>query len=448
MSALADIRRVPATLLASALLALAGCSGNVDPSPNVVDPERLTVLPSNAILYSGLPTTFVISGGTGSYIVASSNQAILPIAGNIQGKSFTLVPNPVLADTAVTLTVRDTGTTPLATALVTVKPGTVNNNITVTPSPTQDASCNPALCSGGDALVSVTVSQGGIPLAARGVDFTVVSGDFLFITTAPGVAPEQLAVTARTTTDQTGKATMRIRATALAPNQTALLQVTDVESGAYQRSSFVIAQFTGNTPAFFATPSSFTFTGPYIGQCASVGGADIVIYGGTPPYTAVSAFFALQLVSPSGTLGNPAIVPTNGGRLTVRITSAFCVTDSPITITDAAGRTITVTVTNQEGAGTAPPPALAVSPTSLTLLCGQSASFVAYAGSGTFAASTSHPRLTVGAAATGGVFTVSRVAPDPVSPPGPAAYPTAATVVVTDGVTTAAVGVNTSAFCP
>jgi hypothetical protein len=178
-----------------------------------------------------------------------------------------------------------------------------------------------------------------------------------------------------------------------------------------------------------------------------VGGADIVIYGGTPPYTAVSAFFALQLVSPSGTLGNPAIVSTNGGRLTVRVTAPACVTDSPITITDAAGRTITVTVTNQEGTGTAPPPVLAVAPTSLTLLCGQQASFLAYAGSGTYSASTSHPRISV-VVATGGVVTVQRLSPDPVSPPGPAAYPTAATVVVSDGVTTATVGVNTSAFCP
>ena len=54
-----------------------GVSANPSPivdSPDAHDPARA------AVMYSGLPTTFVLSGGTGSYIVTSSNQAMLPVA--------------------------------------------------------------------------------------------------------------------------------------------------------------------------------------------------------------------------------------------------------------------------------------------------------------------------------------------------------------------------------
>ncbi len=130
----------------AAALMLASCGGggvSANPSP-IVDSPTLTILPGTAVMYSGLPTTFVFSGGTGAYIIASSNQAILPVIGGVTGRSVTIVPSPVSADTEVTLTLRDTGTAAPVTATVTVRPGTVNNNITITPSSTQDATCSPA----------------------------------------------------------------------------------------------------------------------------------------------------------------------------------------------------------------------------------------------------------------------------------------------------------------
>ena len=42
--------------------------------------------------------------------ISLCNQAILPAIGGVTGRSLTLVPNPVTADTQVTLTLRDTGT--------------------------------------------------------------------------------------------------------------------------------------------------------------------------------------------------------------------------------------------------------------------------------------------------------------------------------------------------
>ena len=174
----------------AALAGLVSCgSGAV--SPHVVDPTRILILPATATLFSGMPTTFTITGGTGAYIVSSSNQAVVPVSGTSNG-NLVIAPNPVLADTTVTLTVRDTGTNAPVTATLTVKPNTVNNSITITPTATQGGSCAPAVCSGGDAEVTATISQGGIPLAARGVRLEVVSGSFRFIVNPPNT-PEVLA---------------------------------------------------------------------------------------------------------------------------------------------------------------------------------------------------------------------------------------------------------------
>ncbi|HEY2628209.1 MAG TPA: hypothetical protein VGI57_03745, partial [Usitatibacter sp.] len=134
--------------IALALVVLAGInscgSGAVSGPPPVNDPTRITIVPASTvtapvIAYSGLPTVFTISGGTGAYIAGSSNQAVIPLSGPISGTQFTVTPNYVTADSSVTITVRDTGTAPTASVTVTVHPGTVNNNVTVTPSSTQAA---------------------------------------------------------------------------------------------------------------------------------------------------------------------------------------------------------------------------------------------------------------------------------------------------------------------
>jgi hypothetical protein len=345
---------------AGALFALASCgSGGVSGPVPVNDPTRLTILPNTATAYSGLPTTFVISGGTGSYIISSSNQAVIPISGGISGSTLVVVPNAVVVDTVVTLTVRDSGTTPLQSATVTVKPGTVNNEIAIVPTSTQGGSCAPAICSGGDALVSATLSLGGIPLVGRGARFDVVSGDFRFITSAPGAAVETLATTTTVVTDETGTASARIRVTATAPNQTALLQVTDLGSQAFQRSSFVIAQATGTSPGFFATPSEITFQGRLNSQCANDSvSATVFIFGGSPPYnvsSTASAFFVSR-----------DFVSFSGGGFTIT-PNGTCVPDpgALIVIRDSAGRTTSVTVKNL--LGTTAPPALVVAPTTVTL---------------------------------------------------------------------------------
>ena len=346
-------------------------SGAVGPSTVVNDPAQITIQPGQctgigstvtcnnpAILYSGLPTTFVITGGTGSYILSSNNQSVLPVSGNIVGNSVTLFPSPVLVDTDVILTARDTGATPIATAKATVKPGTVANNITITPTSTQAGSCAPAICSGGDAIVSATLAQGGNPLPARGVRFDVVTGDFRFVTTDPATGVETLSASVIVISDQAGKVTARFRVNAGAANQTALLQVTDFGTSAFQRASFVIAQSTGSSPGFFVTPTQVTFQGARLNECANSGtSANVAVFGGVPPYTVSNA--TPFLVSPSS-------ISSSGGSYSVT-PNGTCVAapGASIVVTDSAGHTATTTVANIPG--TQAPPTLTVSPTDVTL---------------------------------------------------------------------------------
>jgi hypothetical protein len=421
--------------LALALLSLvvvASCGGGVSGPAPVDDPTRITILPAISTVYSGTPTTFVISGGTGSYIVASSNQTVLPVVGAITGNTLTVMPNLVVADTIVTLTVRDTGTTPVATATVTVKPGTVNNDITITPTASQGGSCAPAICSGGDAEVVATLSQGGSPLPARGTRFEVVSGNFFFITTPPGSSVETLATSVVVITDETGKARARIRVPADAPNQTALLQVTDLGTQAFRRASFVIVQATGSSPGFFVSPTSVTFQGTRTDQCAGSGiSASFFIFGGNAPYT-------ISNTAPTAFFVSPTTVSSSGGSFTVTPTGQ-CFDNAAIIVRDSSGRTVTVTASNTHGTAAVPP--LTVSPDTVTLSsCTGTASVTASGGNGPpyFVSSGSD---SVVASISGNTVTLSRRA-------GSAAPTGSVSVGVSDGTTGASITVNLSGTCP
>ena len=385
-------QRLAALVLACAAAALlAACSGNVGSAPSSTgDPAAIVISPSTATLYSDLPTSFVVTGGNGSYIVTSSNQAVVPLAGTLNSNTFTVVPATVAADTPVTITVRDTGTATAATAVLTVRPRTINNVVTITPSASQSAACGTAVCSGGDAEVRVTLAQNGLPLAGRPVRFDVVSGDIRIITSAAG-APEQLSTTGTTTTDDTGTARMRIRVLADATSQTALLQVTDTVSGFTQRASVTIAP-SSNAP-LNAQPSTIVFQGTSPQTCASGISADVIVFGGRPPY----------LISQPGSFTvSPTIVTQNGGRFTVTATGQ-CSAGSQIAVVDGNGATVSVTASNALSAVPVPTPptptAFSVAPTSVRLntcsdeatviLSGGTTSYFASSGDGAIQASVS-----------------------------------------------------------
>ena len=417
--------RVARLLAAAAASMLAACGGGVSaPTSPVVDAASITILPDAAVMYSGLPTTFILSGGTGSYIVASSNQAILQVSGGVTGRSVTLIPNPVASDTVVTLTARDTGSATPVTATVTVKPGTVGNNVTITPTSTQSAACGAAVCSGGDAEVKVTISQGGVPLAARGVRFEAASGAFRIITSASGVQPEVTATSGTTTTDELGVARMRIRVQADANAQTALLQITDLATGAYQRTSFTIAP-ASNAP-LDAQPTTIAFTGPDTASCASGIRADVIVFGGRPPYT----------ISQPGTVAiSPTTVITSGGSFSV-VASGQCTAGSPVAVVDANGATVSINVTNVLGTATVTPPLIVAPADGIVLTsCTDRASVIVAGGLGTYSAASGSGYL--GVDKDGSTVTVFRK-PATTVPAGT----TTGTVFVTDGQTVRTVTVN------
>ena len=333
----------------------AACESSVSGPTVVEDPARITIQPETAVMYSGLPTTFTVSGGTGTYSISSTNQAVVQVPAFLNGRTFSVTPANVLADTPVTLSVRDSGTAPVATAALTVRPGTVANDISIVPTPTQGGNCSPAVCSGGDAIVVATLSQGGTPLPARGVRLEVVSGDFRFIVSPPG-QPEVLATTTTVVTDQAGNVLNRIRALPGAPNQTAVIQVTDLGTSAFRRATFSIAQATGSSPGFFVVPDTFTFTGPNNLSCATGVRGDVTIFGGSPPYTIGNGGTAFSV--------SQNTVSQSGGSFYI-VANGTCANDIPIPVVDAAGRTATVTVSNVLGTNAIPE--LAVSPSTVTL---------------------------------------------------------------------------------
>src|SRR5436190_5264322 len=362
--------------LLALMVLVASCGSGSVGTPPVNDPTKITILPDNATLYSGLPTTFSITGGTGAYLVTSSNQAVIPVAtATMTSSSLTIVPNPVAADTVVTLSARDTGSTAPVSVTLTVKPGTVSNTVTVTPS---SGACAPAICSGGDAVVSVLISQGGIPLAARGVRFDVVSGDVRFIT-SPAGAPETVALSATTATDETGIARIRMRALDSAANQTAIIQITDIAGGAYQRTTVFIARSSTAQTGFFVVPTSVTYTGPDNTRCADGSTSlttEVFVFGGTPPYT-------ISNTAPGAFDLNTSFVASSGGSFRITPKGA-CVDGATFIVTDQTGRTVTVTASNKLGT-TVPVAAFFVTPTSVSLgTCTDTANVIAGGGSGTY----------------------------------------------------------------
>jgi hypothetical protein len=312
---------------------LGSCSGAVGGPANATG-GPITISPDTATLYSDLPTTFLITGGNGSYIITSSDQQAVPVVATTTSGAFTVVPNEVAADTPVILTVRDTGTSTPATANLTVKPRTVSNVVTVTPSASQSAACGTAICSGGDAEVKVVLAQGGVALVGRQVRFDVISGDIRIITSAPGT-PEVDSLSGTTTTDNTGTASMRVRVLSDATSQTALLQVTDVSSGFTQRVAVTIAP-SSNAP-LNAQPNTIVFQGTTAGSCADHLSADVIVFGGRPPY----------LISQPGSFGvTPTVVSASGGRFTVNA-NGQCSGGSQIAVVDQNGATVSVTASNK-----------------------------------------------------------------------------------------------------
>jgi hypothetical protein len=397
------------------VLSLAACGGGNGSPSQVINGggvTPLTVTPSTATAFSGVPFTFLISGGTQPYTILTSDQTALPVVGTLNGNTLVVVPGNVGADTTVTMSVRDAAGQATA-ATVTVRPALLlPTSITITGNPNCGSS-GADLCSGQDGLASVQVlGPGGAPLAGRPVRFDVVQGDFAISSTAPG-QPVVQSVTVNT--DQNGNAAVRLVVPPTAATQVATVRATDVTSGSSVVGQFTISQFINGNSVLSVIPTGVTtFTGPDTQTCSSGASATFYVFGGTPPYTIATNFPTAISIT-----GNP--VQRSGGGFTIT-TNGTCFTGLTFAITDAAGRTLLTppTATNAFGTAAPAPAPILLTPSSISAKCTASPTGVtqlgqilATGGTGTFVVAVSPATTNAGvggpitATAAAGQITVS-----------------------------------------
>jgi hypothetical protein len=378
--------------LISGLSACGSGAVGAPPDTTPVATTPLAVSPSAADLFPDVPATFTITGGKPGYSAFSSNSVALPVTATLPGATFTVIPGPVTAETAVDITVRDTANAS-ASAKATVKPTTLNNQITFTPfAPTATGCGTNAICSGGDAQVVVKAALNGVVLRNRPIRFDVFQGNFQFATLGSDVSVTTTRLTVNT--DDQGEASARLRVEKGVPTQVATLQITDVTSGLVRRYNFNVVQQTDGKGILSVLPSgNGTITGAkgaagQDGLCPNAG-IDYYVFGGTAPYTIVSPLpsFAQILA--------PGVVSTNGGSFTAQILG--CGKTSFI-VTDATGRTIeTSTVEGVQGAkGDAAlvSTPFVVSPKEFSI-CSQTQKTIALTGTGSFTTSNISAGLSV-----------------------------------------------------
>jgi hypothetical protein len=369
-------------------------SGAVGSPPDTtpVASTPLAVSPPTADLFPDVPTTFTITGGTPGYSAFSSNNVVLPVTATLPGATFTVIPGPVTAETAVDITVKDAANAS-ASAKATVKPTTLNNQITFTPfAPTATGCGTNAICSGGDAQVVVKAALNGVVLRNRAIRFDAFQGNFQFVTPGSDALVPSLSIN----TDDQGEASARLRVGAGVPTQVATLQTTDVTSGLARRYNFNVVQQTDGKGILSILPSGgvtikgakgVAGTNSGEGTCANGTPVDFYVFGGAAPYTAVSPLKTVAVVLQGGVIVPQAIVSASGGSFRGLVQGCGKVA---FIVTDATGRTVeTATLEVQQGdkADAAVVPTFVVSPQQVTLACGQSGS-VSLAGTGTFSAAT------------------------------------------------------------
>ncbi len=367
------IERCATIFFVGLLAVLLGACGSGAVS-SAVDPAiAFTISPATATAYSGVPISFVISGGgqRPPYNVSSSNAAILPLASStIAGSDLTIVPGAVTAQQSVTLIVTDqAGKTVSAT--ITIQPNIVSGNITITGNaPTAFPNCAAAgiVCAGQSGIATLTVSQLGVLARGRSVKFDVVQGAFQFpVDASQTVFSSSVTVVS----DDGGRASTVLRANPGASPQIATIRATDVASGAFRTATFFIKQSTINGGEFVTVPTGWAVSGAFKNICPA-GSTDFLIFGGVPPYSIRS--------SAPGTAGAfPSVTPNeNPSRFSISYPELSCGIDGYqviFTITDSSGLSIQSTLTNKPGTADLPalPPSIVLSPQAVTLACGQSA---------------------------------------------------------------------------
>lgn len=434
--------------VAAGLLA-AGCGGGGGGTSSGQFQGGLPIIsPDGATFYAGVPSSISVTGGRRPYTITFSEPSLVGVpnpvvldGGSTGALTFNFVPaNPAVIDTGlppgalpvrtVNVALRDAGGQTAAASFKVGQNFLLGYGISLTsncPIP-GSATVGPPACAGGETVVRLVSVTNGNLYGDRPVRFEVVRGPFGFVQLPEGTV---VGNSYTTITDHAGIATAIFRVDRGVSGQFAVLRVIDVATGAFINEVFPVTA--ASQTALTALPDSFTFTGANNTVCGT-GTGQFEVMDGLPPYTAISSSPSIT-VTPTSTGDNPAIFTITANN------SSACV-DATIVVTDASGGRVTVKVSTVKGATAIPtPPAISVSPTSITLACGTSGSVSVVGGSGGYILNSTHPRVT--AVASGNTITITRLAGDPAT-----SFPTTGTVSVTDGATTAKVDLAVPANCP
>ena len=427
---------------AFAMLVVSCGGGGGATAPQIGGP--VIIEPANATLFAGVRYTITITGGRTPYTLTSTEPQLINLPSVLDGHSLDVVPNnPSVIDEGLTAE-----NLPVRTIIVTARgaDGTAGsatfkvarNFLTGYGFTFGVTTCTsiPSPCAGGDTTILFDSTFVGNLQPNHTYRIERVRGPFQFL---DPVGSNNQSDSILVTSDSTGRFTAVIRVASGAPTQLAMFRVTDVASGATSLHTFVINGVVPGAPApLVLIPATQTLTGPD-GTTCGYGVFDVLVFDGVAPYTAICPNPQL-LVRPPSSSDQP-------GRFTFVVApSNTCLTAEPCVIIDARGTRATVQITTVKGVTTPPtPPApIVATPSSITLACGTSGNVTVTGGQGSFAANSTHPRVT--ATVSGNSVTITRLSGD-TTPPAP--FPTTGTVSVTDGSTSTPIAVNlTQATCP
>lgn len=354
--------------LGATALVLSSCGGGGTQGGDPLKVGSLALQPAAANFYALNPATIQVAGGRPPYNISASEPTLVPSNFQLNGNTWNFTPNqPGVVDAGqdpnevpsrtVTVTVRDangdqaTGTYKILQNFLVGYGLNISTLTSCGGGGTTTSSVE--ACAGSDSLVTMVPVTNGLRYAGKQMRLEVRYGPFAFIQDGP---PDGITGPSYTrAADSTGGLTARIRVLPNSTTQYAQFRLTEVATGAFRDVTFAIRNAAPETLSVL--PSSLTFTGATTAQCG-FGGASVFPSGGKSPYRAVATNSSI-LLSPSQVVSGDAFSVIIGPSTT-------CITAS-IIVSDAEGKTATVSITTAAGT-TAPVLPLAVNPTSIACL--------------------------------------------------------------------------------
>lgn len=434
-------------LLAIATTVLLGSCGGGGGAADPLQGGQLSFLPGpaqggGATYYAGIPVTMAIAGGRRPYALFSSEPGILAVPNQINNNTFTVVPNnPGVVDAGlnpddlprrtIILTARDANGLQTQIEVQVAINFLTGYGLSFTSNcPSEGEGGGAPVCSGGESAVRFAAVFNGSIAGNRPFRLEILRGPASFV--FPGTNNTGKTIT--TVSDHAGIVTAIMRIDPRVPTQTGVIRVIDVATGVYADHIFVVDGEPPTLGTITAIPDEFTFTGATDQECGT-GSFDTFLYDAVGAITAAPSDPNLRVTRVGGSSEQPQ-------RFTITaFNPAVCLTNALVVFTDAVGGRTSVSVTTERGE---PPPALdplAVQPTTITLGCGISGSVTVVGGTGRYTVNSTHPRVT--AVAGGNTVTITRQTGD-----GATAYPTTASISVTDGRSIQTVTATVPGNCP